>query len=92
MKYILISRLAPGVESVTKAFETFGQVGTAEGTQALYASTDGKTFVTVLESDEPDMARIATYGPFMEEVTVIPVVDVDDAWMAAMTTAIANIN
>ncbi len=90
MKYISIVRLAPGVDNVKRAFEVFGTIGTAEGTQALYASTDGKTFVNLIEADEPDMVNTATYAPFFESVEVIPVVDVDDAWMTAMVTAIAN--
>ena len=92
MKYVSIVRLAPGVENVTKAFEVFGNVGTTEGTQALYAAADGKTFITVVESDEPDMAVQATYAPFFEEVTIMPVVDVDDAWTASMITAIENMS
>ncbi len=91
MKYVLISHLAPGPESVKRAFEVFGRVGAAEGTQALYAATDGKTFITVVEADEHDMERIATYGPFFDQVTVLPVVDVDEAWMEAMGRAMDNL-
>ncbi|MDH3679622.1 MAG: hypothetical protein OEV40_06675 [Acidimicrobiia bacterium] len=47
--------------------------------------------MTIIETDQPDMAGAATYGPFFEESTVIPVVDVDDAWMSAMTTAMENL-
>ena len=92
MKVVTIMRLAPGVDNVKKAFGVFGKVGTSEGTQVLYASTDGKTFVTVIDSEEPDIVTSATYAPFFEHVTVIPVVDVDDAWMAAMATAIENMD
>jgi len=92
MKYVTTVRLAPGVENVKKAFEVFGKVGNAEGTQALYAGTDGKTFITVVESDDPDMVTAATYAPFFESTTIMPVVDVDDAWINAMVTAIANMD
>ena len=90
MKFVSIFRLAPGVDNVTQAFEVFGKVGNAEGTQALYAASDGKTFISVTESDELDFVALATYAPFFEKVTTYPVVDVDDAWAAAITTAIGQ--
>lgn len=90
MKFIVISRLAPGTDNARAAFEVFGRVGTGEGTQATYAVTDGKTFVNIIESDDPDMTASATFAPFFEDVTVLPVVDVDDAWMNAMVAAIGN--
>lgn len=92
MKYISISRLAPGVDNVKQAFEVFGKVGAADGTQGLYASTDGKTFINIIESDEPEMVISATYAPFFESTTVFPVVDMDEAWLTAMTTAIGNMS
>lgn len=92
MKYISTVRLAPGVDNVKRAFEVFGKVGTTTGTQALYAGIDGKTFVVVVETDEPDMVNSATYAPFFESVDLMPVVDVDDAWINAMTAAIANMD
>ena len=90
MKYIVTARLAPGVDNVKRAFETFGRVGTDEGLVALYAGTDGKTFITITESDDPDIVNAATYAPFFESTTIMPVVDVDDKWMNAMATAIGN--
>jgi hypothetical protein len=90
MKFISISHLAPGVDSVKQAFELFGQLGAPDGTQALYASPDGKTFVLIVEADDYDMVRSASYAPFFDAVTVIPVVDVDDAWTNSMIEAIAN--
>ncbi len=88
MKYVSIVRLAPGVDNMKRAFEVFGKQGNVEGTTALYAATDGKTFIGISESDAPDMAGIATYAPFFESNTTFPVVDVDDAWVEAMITAI----
>ena len=57
MKYVSIVRLAPGVDNVKQAFEIFGKHGTTEGTEVLYAGIDGKTFVTVSNGDDPDLAN-----------------------------------
>jgi hypothetical protein len=48
---------------------------------------DGRTFINVIETDTPDMVASATYAPFMDDVTVIPVVPVDDAWLTVIQTA-----
>lgn len=61
-------------------------------TQALYAGTDGKTFYTLTETDNPDLVSAATYAPFFESVEIMPVVDVDEAWMTAMAQAIENMD
>jgi hypothetical protein len=90
MKFVAISRLAPGVENARKALEVFLKAGLPEGTQATYAGADGKTFITILEADAPDPAVSATYAPFYEESTVIPVVDVDETWLQAIQTAEAT--
>jgi hypothetical protein len=90
MKYVAIFRLAPGVENARKSLEVFMKAGSAQGTQALYASGDGKTFVVIIESDTIDMVSSYTYAPFWESSTVIPVVDVDDAWLQAIHAAMAN--
>ena len=90
MKYIVISKVAPGVDNTRKALEVYGKVGLPTGTEATWAGTDGKTFVNIVESDVPDMTTPATYAPFFEEVTVIPVVPVDDAWMKVAQTAESN--
>jgi hypothetical protein len=90
MKFVTIVRLAPGVESVQQAFEVFGKVGPIDGTQQLYAASDGKTFITVTETDSVDITGGATYAPFFESSTTYPVVEVDDAWVEAVGTAITN--
>jgi len=90
MKYVVISKLAPGVENSRKALEVFVKAGLAAGTEATWAGTDGKTFINVVETDSPDMTVSATYAPFFESVTVIPVVAVDGAWMEAIQAAQAN--
>jgi hypothetical protein len=90
VKYILISRLAPGVDNARKALEVFQKAGLPPGSEATWAGTDGKTFINVVEADAPNMAIAATYAPFFEKTTVIPVVPVDDAWMQAIQTAQSN--
>jgi len=87
VKYIVISKLAPGTDSAHKALDVFTKTGLPSGTEATWAGTDGKTFVNVVETDAPDIAASLTYAPFFEETTVIPVVPVDDAWMKAAQTA-----
>jgi hypothetical protein len=87
---MVISRLAPGVDNARQALEAFMKAGLPAGTEAIWAGTDGKTFINIVETDAPDMAIAATYAPFFEMEKVIPVVAVDDAWMAAMQTAVAN--
>jgi hypothetical protein len=90
VKYVVISRLAPGVDNARKALEVFTKAGLAPGTEATWAGTDGKTFINVVEADSPDMTTSATYAPFFEQTTVIPVVPLDDAWMTAIQAAQTN--
>ena len=90
MKYVVISRLAPGVENSRKALQVFTKAGLPPGTESVWAGTDGKTFINILESDTPDVTTAATYAPFFEETTIIPVVAVDGAWMEAIQAAQAN--
>jgi len=90
MKYVTIFRLAPGTDNARKALELYGKVGVPAGTEATWAGVDGKTFITVIETDNPDMMISATYAPFFEEQTVIPVVPLDDRWLEAIQAAQAN--
>ena len=90
MKYVVISKLLPGVDTAKHAFAVFGKVGVGEGTVATYAGTDGKTFINIVDSDDEDMTVSVTYAPFFESTMVIPVVDLDDAWIKAVQTAIGN--
>jgi len=87
MKYVIISKLAPGTDNARQALAVFQKVGVAPGTEATYASGDGKTFVSIVESDSPDMVTTYAFAPFFESTTVVPVVAVDEAWMTAVTTA-----
>jgi len=90
MKYVVISKLNPGTDNAKQALEVFLKAGTAPGTEATLAGVDGKTFVNIIEADTPDVANSATYAPFFESVDVIPVVAVDDAWLAAIQQAVAT--
>lgn len=90
MKYIVISRLAPGVDNARQALEVFTKAGLPPGSEAIWAGTDGKTFINIVETDVPDITASATYAPFFEETTVIPVVAVDGAWMEAIQAAQSN--
>lgn len=89
MKYVVISTLNTGTDNAKAALAVFMKEGVAPGTQATMAAVDGKTFVNIIESDVPDVANSATFAPFFSSVTVLPVVDVDDAWMAAIQKAVA---
>ncbi len=90
MKYVVISKLLPGVATAKHAFAVFGKTGVGAETLSTFAGTDGKTFINIVETDSPDMTLSATYAPFFESTTVIPVVDIDDAWIKAVQTAISN--
>jgi Domain of unknown function (DUF3303) len=90
MKYVVISRLAPGTENARQALEVFTKAGLPSGTEATWAATDGKTFINIVETDVPDIQGASTYAPFFEETTVIPVVALDDAWMEAIQAAQSN--
>ncbi len=90
MKYVVISKLAPGVDNSRKALEVFLKAGLPAGTEATWAGTDGKTFVNIVDTEAPDMKASATYAPFFEKTTVIPVVAVDAAWIEAIQAAQSN--
>ena len=90
MKFVVISRLAPGVENARKALPVYLKAGLARGTEAIYAATDGKTFISIVEEDTPDMVTSATYAPFFDKTEVFPVVAVDEAWLQAIQAAQAN--
>ena len=86
----MISKLAPGTDNARQALQVFTKVGLVPGTEATWAGSDGKTFINIVETDAPDITTSATYAPFFEETTVIPVVPLDDAWMKAAQTAESN--
>lgn len=90
MKYIVISRLAPGTDNARQALEVFTKTGLPPGTETTWASVDGKTFINLVETDLPDIQAASTYAPFFEETTIIPVVALDDAWMQAIQAAQSN--
>ena len=90
MKYVVISRLAPGIDTARKALEVFQKAGLPTGTESSWAGADGKTFISVVESDTVDILTSSTYAPFFDESTIIPVVPLDDAWMKAILEAQNN--
>jgi hypothetical protein len=90
VKYIVINRLAPGVDNAKKALEVFLKVGLPAGTEITYAGTDGKTFINIVDTESPDITASGTFAPFFEEATVIPVVALDAAWIEAIQAAQAN--
>jgi hypothetical protein len=90
VKFIVISRLAPGVENSRKALEVYLKAGLPQGTEAIYAGSDGKTFINIVESDSPDIVASYTYAPFFEATQVIPVIAVDETWLQSIQTAQAN--
>jgi hypothetical protein len=90
VKYVVISRLAPGVDNARKALEVFMKAGVPAETEATWACTDGKTFINVVDTDEPNMTVSASYAPFFEKTTVLPVVAVDAAWLEAIQAAQSN--
>jgi hypothetical protein len=90
VKYMTISKLVPGIDNARKALEVYGNVGGMPGTESMWAATDGKTFISLVETDTPDMTTAATYAPFFEEQTVLPVVPLDETWMKAAQTALSN--
>jgi hypothetical protein len=90
MRYVVISRLAPGVDNARKALAVYGKVGLPPGTESVWAGTDGKTFINILEAETPDITASSTYAPFFEETTVIPVVAVDEDWLKAISAAQDN--
>jgi hypothetical protein len=90
MKFVVISRLAPGVENSRKALEVFAKAGLSPGAEATYAGADGKTFINIIESDAPDMVTSSTYAPFFEKQEVFAVVPLDEAWLQAIQAAQAN--
>ena len=87
MKYIVISKLAPGVDNARKALAVFKKAGLPGGTEATWAGVDGKTFFNIVETDSPDMQGSSTYAPFFESTTAVPVVPVDAAWLKAVEAA-----
>jgi hypothetical protein len=93
MKYVVVSRLAPGVENARKSLEVFMKAppqAPPGGSIEILAAIDGKTVITIVESDDTDMALTYTFAPYWEETKVFPVVAIDEAWMQAIEAAQAN--
>jgi hypothetical protein len=54
VKYVSIFKLAPGIDNARKALEVYGKLGVPAGTEASWAAVDGKTFISVIETDTPE--------------------------------------
>ena len=65
MRYVVISKLAPGVENSRQALGTFLKAGLSPGTEATYAGTHGGTFQLVL------MTNLVMEGNQSLTVTVV---------------------
>jgi hypothetical protein len=90
MRYVVISKLAPGIDNARKALEVFQRAGLPPGSEATWMGTDGKTIVNIVETDAPDITAASTYAPFFSETTVIPVVALDGAWLESIQAAQSN--
>lgn len=88
MKTISILRMRPGADVQSKALELFLKHGPTSETQWILAGTDSKTYVALADLENGvDLATIATYAPYFD-VETFPVVDIDEAWIAAMQEAV----
>ena len=88
MKLIITQHVATGTDSATTCWDLFQKYGGTPDITSLYFGVDGKTAVAIVETDELDMVTAMTYGPFFDHVTVLPVVDVDEAYAAATNAAV----
>lgn len=88
MKLIITQHLVADPESATTCWQLFEKFGGTPDITELYFGVDGKTCVAIVDTDELDMVTALTYGPFLDQVTVLPVVDVDEAYAAACNTAV----
>jgi hypothetical protein len=86
MKAITILRMHPGAETQRKALELFLKHGSSDGNEWVLGSADTQTYIALGELDA-DIASNATYAPYFD-VEVIPVVDLDESWVAAMQEAV----
>lgn len=88
MKILTILRARPGLDNVKQALDLFVKTGPAEGTIWSVCSVSGDTFVTLSDVDEIDVVQSSAFAPYFEFET-IPVVDADEAWVAAVYESIA---
>ena len=91
MKHLIISRLAAGVDNARKALEVFMKAGLPPGTEARPGRARmARPSSTSSRPTTPNMTAASTFAPFFEKTTVIPLVPLDDAWMAAIQAAQSN--
>ncbi len=90
MRYLTSFRLAPGTENSLAGWDMFQKLGMPPNALAAYAGIDGKTFVAINDG-EIDTTFLMSFTPFYDQVTVLPVVEVDETWVAAAGAAVANL-
>ena len=91
MKHLIISRLAPGVDNARKALEVFMKAGLPPGTEATWAGADGKTFINIVETDDPNMTAASTLRAVLRKDDRHPRgPDRCSAWMEAIQAAQSN--
>ena len=79
------------LQYIRHGLEVFSKAGLSSQAVENWAGVDGKTFVTVIEAeDKLDLVAPLTYGPFFQSVEVIPVVPLDDDYIAALRAAQGN--
>jgi hypothetical protein len=92
MKYVIFGTTKPDTASNREILDVFLSVGQIEGTSALLAGLDGRTFVVTIDTDDPSTLHkgALTYHPYFDEYRVIPVRDVDEAAIADIQEAQTN--
>lgn len=92
MKYVIFGTTKADTATSRETMEVFLSVGPIEGTTALMAGLDGRTFVSIIDTDDPSLLHKgnATYQPYFDEFRVIPVRDMDEAVIADIQEAQAN--
>lgn len=91
MKYVNIFRQASGADTIQASWEMFQKLGLPDNAEKAYAAADGKTYVIITDG-VVDATQVLSFAPFFEEMTVLPVVEIDDAWAGSAAAAIANLS
>lgn len=91
MKAINILRLRGGTELQEEALAKFVKHGPTGGTEWLMSSVDTKTYVSLGDLDNVDMAGMAMYAPYFD-IETIPVVEVGEDWVKSMHAGVEKRN
>lgn len=90
MKFISILRMRPGAEAQEKSLELLLKHDSGDSTQWMLSSGNTQTYIMMSELDtlgDADVTTSAIFAPYMD-IETIPVVDVDETWVANMQKAI----